>query len=213
MARRVRRDLSNKTIRKFIYESLKTGRGKSKNFWKTSYIRSVFYFLFILLIVILVTQSFNLLDIKQFFNSKSPQNIPEFQSQPSTTLSVSQEQVPLDISAEKKESHKIRPVKQKIQIEVLNGCGIDGIALKTTEFCRKNNLDVVYMGNYKNFNEKFSRVIGWENNRTDALKIAQILGIDESHISVEKNNKKQLAASVIIGADYKKLKPFKQQKE
>ena len=38
-----------------------------------------------------------------------------------------------------------------IQLEVLNGCGIGGVADKITSYLRQNNFDVVQVGNYTSF--------------------------------------------------------------
>ncbi len=38
-----------------------------------------------------------------------------------------------------------------VQLEVLNGCGTSGIADKFTDYLRKQNFDVVQIGNYISF--------------------------------------------------------------
>ena len=102
----------------------------------------------------------------------------------------------------------IEPVKQKLQLEILNGCGVDGIASRATDYCRLKGLDVIYNGNFKNYSVTESYIIGWIEDQSELESIARIMGIEFSKISLQKDNNKQLAASIILGADYQKLNPY-----
>lgn len=97
----------------------------------------------------------------------------------------------------------------KPQVEVLNGCGVDGIARTTMKFLREHGFDVVYMGNYSNFNVKQSQVLSRSGNMNMARKIAETLGISAQFAKKKVDKNKQLEASIVLGSDYKKLKPFK----
>lgn len=100
------------------------------------------------------------------------------------------------------------PVERGIQTEVLNGCGKTGIAKLATDFLRQNNIDVVSQGNYRNFNVAKSFVIDRSGERDRAQKVARLLGISTDQIRLQKDNTLQLDVTVVLGADYRSLKPF-----
>jgi hypothetical protein len=103
----------------------------------------------------------------------------------------------------------LEPVPQLIQVEVLNGCGVSGLANVTTDFLRDTKkIDVVFKGNYKNFNVEKSQIIDRTGDMDEALEIAEILGIDKSLVSSDVDFNKQLSATIILGKDYKELSPF-----
>ena len=96
-----------------------------------------------------------------------------------------------------------------LQVEVLNGCGISGVADKITDYLRKQNFDVVQMGNYISFDVERSMVIDRAGNMENALKIAESLGIDKKRVVQQVNGNYFLDASVVIGKDFNSLKPYK----
>lgn len=97
-----------------------------------------------------------------------------------------------------------------VQVEVLNGCGVSGVAEKFTDFLRSNHFDVVQTGNYISFDIDKSMVIDRTDNKANAVKVADALGIDHKNIIQQLNNDYILDVSIIIGKDFKKLKPNNQ---
>lgn len=113
-------------------------------------------------------------------------------------------------------SPKVLPVleqKEKpadiIQAEVLNGCGIAGLAERFTDYLRNNKIDVVSMGNFNSFDVPETIVIDRSGNVANAKKVAEILGIKRKNVIQEIDENLFLDVSVIIGRDYFKLKPIK----
>ena len=96
-----------------------------------------------------------------------------------------------------------------VQVEVLNGCGEAGIAGLATQYLRDNNFDVVGSGNYIDFEQPHSLVLDRVGNREAALGVAAILGIDEAYVREETGEDYYLDASVVLGQDYRTLRPFK----
>ena len=96
-----------------------------------------------------------------------------------------------------------------IQINVLNGCGVNGVGITMTKFCRQNGYDVVEMGNYKNFDVEHSMIIDRSAKTNEAEHLAKLLGIDLINIVQQFSNDQLVTASVVIGKDYKSLKPWK----
>lgn len=92
-----------------------------------------------------------------------------------------------------------------IQIEVLNGCGVDGIADTFTEKLRKKNFDVVHTGNYRSFDIDESIIIDRAGNFYNAEMLAEAVGVDENHIITQINRNYFLDVSLIIGKDFKLL--------
>ena len=210
MARRTRRDLSDKRIRKFVHQSQKGGsrqsdKQTSANSSLKNILKPVFY-LFLLAIFIFII--FHLAESFNFASFFTGQNQDMETSLVGDTSSSAGESPTENIPSEEQEP-LIQPVPQKTQVEVLNGCGAAGVAKQTTDYLRTEDIDVVSMGNYKNYSVPNSMVIDRMGERQTAEKIAKIMGIANDQIKTEIDESKQLAASIVIGKDYKNLKPFK----
>jgi len=213
LARRIRRDLSNKRIRKIVKGS--TSQPAGKFFKSTSSLFNIlkpifFFFLFVMLVFVLY-QFIQSIDFQQIISSKDTkksQNEEMPTTIPSEVKNSSPEEKEISKESEVTTESITQPIQQKPQIEVLNGCGVAGIAKNTVIYLRKVDFDVVYMGNYQNFNLAKSIVIDRAGNREIALKIAESLGISADQVKTEIDKSKQLAASVILGNDYKSLTPF-----
>lgn len=93
-----------------------------------------------------------------------------------------------------------------IQLEVLNGCGVPGLANDFTTALRKNGFDVVETGNFKNFDMQNTVVIARTPNAENAKRVAKALGINPKNVFVESSDDFYLDATVVIGSDYKSLK-------
>lgn len=93
-----------------------------------------------------------------------------------------------------------------IQLEVLNGCGVPGLANDFTSVLRKNGFDVVETGNFKNFDMQNTVVIARTFDTKNAKRVADALGIAEEHVFIEASEDFYLDATVVIGSDYKSLK-------
>lgn len=112
---------------------------------------------------------------------------------------------PVEWTTERPEQGDV--VGEIIQLDVLNGCGVSGIAQRFTDFLRKRNFDVVQSANYKTFDVEQSLVIDRTGDLAAARKVAYALGIEEKNIVQQINPDYYLNVSVVIGRDYEKLKP------
>lgn len=108
------------------------------------------------------------------------------------------------IISERSETHS-ELISDIIQLEVLNGCGVNGVANAYTNILRRNGFDVVETGNFDHFNLKESFVISRSGNMNNAFRIAKALGIKEENVIREESPDFYLDATVVIGADYEKL--------
>jgi len=93
-----------------------------------------------------------------------------------------------------------------IQLEVLNGCGVPGLANDVTSTLRKNGFDVVETGNFENFDMQNTVVIARTFNKQNAQRVADALGVKNENVFIEASEDFYLDATVVIGSDYKSLK-------
>lgn len=95
-----------------------------------------------------------------------------------------------------------------IQIEVLNGCGVPGLATEFTSVFRENGFDVVESGNFETFDITETIVIDRNGNMENARKVARVLGIPNDRIIRELSSDFYLDATVVIGSDYETLNQY-----
>lgn len=96
-------------------------------------------------------------------------------------------------------------ISNVIQIEVLNGCGINGIARSYTEVLRKSGFDVVEIGNFDHDTLEKTFIISRNGIMDNARQIARALGVSETNIVREESPDFYLDVTVIIGHDYEQL--------
>ncbi len=125
--------------------------------------------------------------------------------------------IPVKKEAPAQEKPKLTPIQKKIQVEVLNGCGQQGIAKILSDKLRAHNYDVVNSGNYlengkPNFNVLKTRLIDQINtseNLVNTRTLAKLMGVDRSQIESFENPSPIADITIIIGKDYKTLPIFK----
>jgi hypothetical protein len=96
----------------------------------------------------------------------------------------------------------------QIQINVLNGCGDQGVARRAMNYLRAYGFDVVEIDNYSRFSVQRSFVIDCVGDSISAAKTAKALGIADSLCILRIDSTLYVRASVVIGGDYRSLKPF-----
>jgi hypothetical protein len=92
-----------------------------------------------------------------------------------------------------------------IQIEVLNGCGVPGLANDFTAKLRRHGFDVVETGNFNTFDIDQTLVISRTGDLENAKRVARTLGISEKNVLREESPDFYLDATIVIGSDYKSL--------
>jgi hypothetical protein len=97
----------------------------------------------------------------------------------------------------------------KIKVEVLNGCGVSGVADKLTNYLRENKIDVVNLGNYRSFEIEKSIVIGRNKKIKNAELVASLVGLDQNSVIKQINPDYLLDVTFILGKDYRNLIPLK----
>lgn len=105
----------------------------------------------------------------------------------------------------------IHPTKQpnfSIQIRLENGTGENRIGATFREYLKKKGYDVVELDNYKSTEVERTLIIDRIGDLKKASRIADALGISQRNIVQMIDPTKFVDATVIIGKDYKELKPF-----
>lgn len=95
-----------------------------------------------------------------------------------------------------------------IQVEVLNGCNVSGLAGDMTVHLRDLGFDVVHTGNHSRNDVEETVVIDRTGNMDAAREVAEALGLSEDRIRTEVDEDLYLDATVILGLDYQTVEPF-----
>ena len=100
---------------------------------------------------------------------------------------------------------------QDIKIEVLNGCGIKGLAAKTAEFLRLKQLDVVRSDDADHHNYPRTVIIQRNENIESLKHVSDSFGVlinDESRIKIVPDETLGVDVTVILGKDYESFPEF-----
>jgi hypothetical protein len=99
--------------------------------------------------------------------------------------------------------------KKVITVEVLNACGVQGLANDISQYLRNHNFDVVNIGNYKNFDVERTLLLDRVSySRKYAKKVAKELGVADTQVVEQRDKSLELDVTVIVGRDYKTLKVY-----
>jgi hypothetical protein len=98
-------------------------------------------------------------------------------------------------------------ITKVIQLDILNGCGEDGIAKKARIYLKNRGFDVVQVGNFDKIVD-VSYVIDRKGDIESAKMLAKAIGIKDSLLQIVIDSSMSLDCSIVIGKDFKKLKPY-----
>ena len=103
-----------------------------------------------------------------------------------------------------KEVYQKNPMRN-IKIEVLNGCGIKGIAAKTSEYLRSSHrIDVIRSENADRYDYPNTLIIGRNENLEKILLVSKSFGISIDNKNIvrhEPNESLGVDVTVILGKD------------
>lgn len=103
----------------------------------------------------------------------------------------------------------VQVASEVIQVQILNGCGVAGVADRFTDYLREKGFDVVDRGNYTSFDIDKTLIIDRLGNLANAKKTAEVLGADDKSVIQQLNEDYFLDVTIIIGKDYYKLTPLR----
>jgi len=93
---------------------------------------------------------------------------------------------------------------QNIKVEVLNGCGLKGIAARTAEFLRENHIDVVRSDNADHHDYPNTVIISRNENVESLRAVSKSFGVtmdDKTHIMTVPDESLGVDVTVILGKD------------
>ena len=93
---------------------------------------------------------------------------------------------------------------QNIKVEVLNGCGLKGIAARTADFLRVNHIDVVRSDNADHYDYPNTVIISRNENVESLKAVSRSFGVtldDKTHIMTDPDESLGVDVTVILGKD------------
>ncbi len=181
---------------------------KKSGFW-AGFFKVLFYLIIIAALgAVVYTQV-----LPRYLNSsKAPANLSSEAAQTRTP-----DKPRLPVEQKQPDKPTLSPIQKKIQVEVLNGCGENGIAKILGDALRRKNYDIVNSGNYikkgkVDFDVKNTFLIDQlktSENLTRTRHLADILGISLQKIESFENPAPIADITIVVGNDYKKLAIFK----
>ena len=135
----------------------------------------------------------------------------------SEMVSTIHKPLPAETQTEPETEPVLSPLKKRIQIEVLNGCGEQGIAKILGSRLLKEDYDIVNSGNYiekgqTKFDVKQTKIIDQlktPDNLIKAKDLARFIGIKTAMVESFENPSPIADITIIIGQDFKTLPVFK----
>ncbi len=103
------------------------------------------------------------------------------------------------------EAEMITP--ENLKIEVLNGCGVDGLARKYADLLKEKGFDPVNVATYERTDLPRTYIIDRRSKEmVMGLQIAKFLGLPDQYVSYQQAKPdRMVAVSVILGQDYKTI--------
>ena len=110
------------------------------------------------------------------------------------------------------EEQQPAPFEHRIQVEILNGCGVNGIAKIFQSHLRDEGFDVVNTENYSvngklNWSVEKTFIIDHIGVLEQSKSVARALGVSTDNIQSQQTQQPLYDVSVVIGKDYKSLLP------
>ena len=93
------------------------------------------------------------------------------------------------------------PEIESITAEVLNGCGVSGIATEFAQILRANGIDAYNPANASSFGFPKTLLLDRKGQKTVADSVANILNLPENCILIQRNDD-MMDITLIIGKDY-----------
>ena len=106
------------------------------------------------------------------------------------------------------EIYEKKPIMD-IEVEILNGCGVLGLASKVSDLLRDNNIDVVRSENADNFNYTQTMLILRNENLEELNYVAKSLGLnptEDPRVIHQPDESLSVDLTLILGKDFSSIK-------
>ncbi len=98
----------------------------------------------------------------------------------------------------------------RIEVEVLNGCGVQGMASEFADYLRRNGYDVIRFVNAQRYDYPRTLVVNRGTDFDLARLVAQTLGVEPSAVENMPDPSLQLDVTVVLGQDYNTLTSYRE---
>lgn len=148
---------------------------------------------------------------RELFESRESSDVVEDTvnlNEPETldTIVAGTQESPLDVTQDAIESGKSSEHTGPIRLQVLNGCGVRGIARAVAPKLRSMGFDVRESGNAKNFRHERSKVYDRVGNLPTAYLVADSIGIDSALVGeLIDPDLFDIDVTVVVGVDFGEL--------
>ncbi|MEE9168047.1 MAG: LytR C-terminal domain-containing protein [Candidatus Neomarinimicrobiota bacterium] len=105
------------------------------------------------------------------------------------------------------------PPLSAIEVEVLNGCGVQGLGQQFTDFLRSHQVDVVKTENAGGFDYEKTLIIQRNEIMGNSYRIAELLNIpksDTTRLLIQPDLSLETDVTLIIGKDYTTIEPLQE---
>ena len=100
--------------------------------------------------------------------------------------------------------------EDRIEVEVLNGIGISGLANRFTDYLRAQGYDVIRYTNAQRYDYPRTLVINRGADFNQAQEVARSLGLETSAVENMPDPSLQLDVTVVLGHDYVTLTSYRE---
>ncbi|MCX8056979.1 MAG: LytR C-terminal domain-containing protein [Ignavibacteria bacterium] len=111
----------------------------------------------------------------------------------------------LSLKTTEDELESENPTGRIIQVRVLNGTKVDGLAKKLSDFLKSKNFDVVIQDNYSSRDVKKTFIIDHLGDKRVVRRAVKVLKLDPDQVVTEKKDYELTDLTIVIGEDYQKL--------
>jgi hypothetical protein len=123
-----------------------------------------------------------------------------------------EEQTPLLTAPTVTTARNLDALEDRIEVEILNGCGIPGIAGEFTDFLRDHGYDVVRFTNAQRYDYPRTLVVNRGMDFMQARLVAQTLGVESNAVENMPDPSLQLDVTIVLGQDYSVLSSYREMK-
>jgi len=103
-----------------------------------------------------------------------------------------------------------RPGRGIVQLDVRNGCGTPGVAVRMADWLRGQGVDVVEAGDWTRFDVERTVVYDRIGDPGPAEEVLTLLGLDADRIRSGVTADYYLDATLVLGCDFESLPPFRE---
>ena len=95
-----------------------------------------------------------------------------------------------------------------VKVEVLNGCGVTGLAQRFTNYLRQEGFDVSYTGNADRMDYAKTHIIKWMSSTEKTSEVLNVLMLEQDCAEFKHDPSQIADFTLILGKDYRQLSVY-----